>query len=55
MPAAARESIMGRILPLLAAGLPTPSLAAGGEAAAKKSSPSEFDRCHNVPYNVVNR
>ncbi|MGO8918540.1 MAG: hypothetical protein ACLQJR_21780 [Stellaceae bacterium] len=49
---------MGRILPLLAAGLLALTLAACSEAAAKKSPPSEyereFERYHSFPYNIDN-
>lgn len=45
---------MGRILPLLAAGLLALSLAACGAAAVKTSPPSEFDRYHSFPYNIGN-
>jgi hypothetical protein len=44
--------MMGRVLPLLAAGLLALSLAACSEAAAKKPPPSEFDRYHRFPYNI---
>lgn len=45
---------MGRILPLVVAGLLALSLAACSEAPAKKAPPSEFDRYHSFPYNIDN-
>jgi hypothetical protein len=43
---------MGRILPLVVAGLLALSLAACSEAPAKKAPPSEFDRYHGFPYSI---